>query len=80
MKKWYWGNLAKAVYFVFMLRQWISYHQLIFPVKWPLGNVQAQKFYTDDVSLPWSGYHFWLVMLQGKFAATNKKGSDMSSV
>ena len=49
-------------------------------MKWPLGNVQAQKFYTDDVSLPWLGYHFWLVMLQGKFAATNKKGSDMSSV
>ena len=28
---------------------------------------QAQKFHTDDTSLPTSGKCFWLVMLRGKF-------------
>ena len=46
---------------------------------------RAQKFHTDDMSLPGSGQCFWLVMLQKKFASTNQKhypdlGSNVSSV
>ena len=46
---------------------------------------RAQKFHTDDVSLPKSGWCFWLVVPRGKFASTNQKhypdlGSDASSV
>ena len=46
---------------------------------------RAQKFHTDDVSLPRSGYCFWLVVPRVKFASTNQKhypdlGKDASSV
>ena len=46
---------------------------------------RAQKFHTDDASLPRTGKCFWLVMPRGKFAPTNQKhypdlGSDASSV
>ena len=67
---------------------------------WPSGNVarhfatpsqeeQAQKFYTDDVSLTRSGWYFWLVeplhVPPGKLPSANQKhspdlGSDTSSV
>ena len=33
----------------------------------------AEISYTDNVSLPWSGQCFWLVMLWGKLASTNQK-------
>ena len=44
----------------------------------------AEISYTDDVSLPWSGQCFWLVMLWGKLASTDQKydpdlGRNMSS-
>ena len=46
---------------------------------------RAQKFHTDDASLPKSGWCFWLVVSRGKFDSTNQKhhsglGSDVSSV
>ena len=46
---------------------------------------QAQKFHTDDASLPRSGYCFLLVVPHGKFDSVNQKhypdlGSDASSV
>ena len=46
---------------------------------------QVQKFHTDDVSLPRSGYCFWLVVPHGKFDWNNQKhypdlSSDASSV
>ena len=46
---------------------------------------QAQKFHTDDASLPRTGKWFWLVMPHGKLPPTNQKhyadlGSDASSV
>ena len=46
---------------------------------------RAQKFHTDDASLPRSGYCFGLVGPCGKFASTNQKhypdlGKDASSV
>ena len=50
-----------------------------------MSEKRAQKFHTDDASLPKTGKCFWLVMLHGKFAPTNQKhhpdlGSDVSSV
>ena len=50
-----------------------------------MSEKRAQKFHTDDTSLPRTGKCFWLVMLHGKFAPTNQKhyadlGSDASSV
>ena len=46
---------------------------------------QAQKFHTEDVSLPRSWYCFLLVVPHGKFDSANQKhypdlGSDASSV
>ena len=46
---------------------------------------RAQKFHTDDASLPRSGQCFWLVMPHGKFDLPSQKhrpdlGSDTSSV
>ena len=46
---------------------------------------QAQKFHTDDASLPRSGWCFWLVVPGGKFDSANERHypdlvSDMSSV
>ena len=45
----------------------------------------AQKFHTDDTSLPRSGWCFWSGVPCGKFASTKQKhypdlGSDVSSV
>ena len=45
----------------------------------------AQKFHSDDASLPRSGWCFWLVVPRGKFALTYQKyysdlGNDTSSV
>ena len=50
-----------------------------------MSEERAQKFHTDDVSLPRSSRCFWLVMQRGKSASTNQKhhldqGSDRSSV
>ena len=50
-----------------------------------MSEKRAQKFHTDDASLPRTGKCFWLVMPHGKFAPTNQKhyadlGSDASSV
>ena len=46
---------------------------------------RAQKFHTDDASLPRSGYFFWLVESNFQCSTTNQKhypdqGSDASSV
>ena len=38
-----------------------------------MPDEREQKFPTNDVSLPRSGYCFWIVMPQGKFASTNEK-------
>ena len=49
------------------------------------SDKRAQKFHTNDASLPRSGKFFWLVVPRRKFASTNQKhysdrGSDTSSV
>ena len=46
---------------------------------------RAQKFHTDDASVPRYGYCFWLIVLRGKFVSSNQKrypylGTDASSV
>ena len=56
-----------------------------FLAKWHVRNMQAQKFHTEDVSLPRSWYCFLLVVPHGKFDSANQKhypdlGSDASSV
>ena len=50
-----------------------------------MSEERAQKFHTDDVSLPKSCYFYELVLSLGKFASTNQEyypdlGSDTSSV
>ena len=54
---------------------------------WFPNEMTSEKFRvtTDDISLPTSGYCFWLVVPYGKFTSANKKhypdlASDASSV
>ena len=61
---------------------WRRYHW--FP-RQKTSEKRAQKFHTDDASLPRSGYFFWLVESNFPCSTTNQKhcpdqGSDASSV
>ena len=61
---------------------WRCYHW--FPLQMTFEK-QAQKFHTDDASLPRSGWCFWLVVPGGKFDSANERHypdlvSDTSSV
>ena len=49
----------------------LSRHQHWFPCKMT-SEKWAQKFHTDDASLPRSGSCFSLVLQRGKFASTNR--------
>ena len=66
-------NIVKKI----SLRKWPTFRDATFGVH--------AKFHTDDVSLPRSGWCFWLVVPRGKCVSTSQKhypdlGSDTSSV